>query len=140
MECGACGNPNDPGRRFCRRCGSALGAFCGRCGFFNATDDDFCGGCGGSFDASQGTFGEAADKVAGSAPPPLPNTPPGPGSTVDDLDKLFDQPPPPPPAAAEPPSAISQTDIDSFFKKLSAKGDAEIRRQPAEGTATTGDD
>lgn len=35
---------NVPGRRFCSRCGAALGDPC--CGFPNQPDDLFCGGCG----------------------------------------------------------------------------------------------
>jgi hypothetical protein len=44
LHCG-CGRDNDPWRRFCGGCGSALGVPCA-CGFCNRSDDRFCGGCG----------------------------------------------------------------------------------------------
>jgi predicted component of type VI protein secretion system len=130
MECSACRNPNDPGRRFCRRCGAALGAFCGRCGFFNAADDDFCGGCGGGFSALPGLPGDAEAAAPGVAPAAPGSS--GQESVDSDLEKLFDQPPPPPQAAPETPAATSQTEIDAFFRGLGGKCDEESRR-PAPG-------
>lgn len=41
----SCTRINDPWRRFCGACGSALAPAC-RCGFVNAKHDRFCGGCG----------------------------------------------------------------------------------------------
>lgn len=40
-----CERLNDPWRRYCGRCGNALGTSC-RCGFPNSEDDRYCGGCG----------------------------------------------------------------------------------------------
>ena len=47
MKCAVCSRVNEPGRKFCGRCGAALAATCGDCGFVNKPDDHFCGGCGG---------------------------------------------------------------------------------------------
>lgn len=41
----SCDRLNDPWRRYCGRCGNALGTSC-RCGFPNGEDDRYCGGCG----------------------------------------------------------------------------------------------
>lgn len=42
--CPACRHANPGERRFCSRCGAALGDPC--CGFRNRGEDAFCGGCG----------------------------------------------------------------------------------------------
>jgi class 3 adenylate cyclase/tetratricopeptide (TPR) repeat protein len=44
--CSSCGAENKPGRRFCSRCGAALGRTCAACGAANDPDDSFCGSCG----------------------------------------------------------------------------------------------
>jgi hypothetical protein len=41
-----CSRVNDPWRRFCGGCGSALQPGCASCGFVNNRHDRFCGGCG----------------------------------------------------------------------------------------------
>jgi hypothetical protein len=41
----SCEQLNDPWRRYCGRCGNALGTSC-RCGFPNREEDRYCGGCG----------------------------------------------------------------------------------------------
>jgi hypothetical protein len=41
----ACSRLNDPWRRYCGGCGTALGTGC-LCGFPNGDTDRFCGGCG----------------------------------------------------------------------------------------------
>jgi len=46
MLCSACGVANDPGRKFCKECGSRLALTCAECGATNAPDDKFCGECG----------------------------------------------------------------------------------------------
>lgn len=46
MRCSQCELDNREGRKFCARCGGALGWTCSACGFANAPDDAFCGGCG----------------------------------------------------------------------------------------------
>jgi class 3 adenylate cyclase/tetratricopeptide (TPR) repeat protein len=50
--CNDCRADNDPGRKFCRRCGARLAITCPSCGAANAPDDRFCGECGTSLDAS----------------------------------------------------------------------------------------
>jgi predicted ATPase/class 3 adenylate cyclase len=44
--CGACGAENEPGRKFCGECGTALATPCPRCGSPNAATVKFCGECG----------------------------------------------------------------------------------------------
>lgn len=44
IQC-ACSRLNDPWRRYCGGCGTALGTGC-LCGFPNSDTDRFCGGCG----------------------------------------------------------------------------------------------
>jgi hypothetical protein len=46
MRCLKCGSDNREGRRFCRSCGSKLGAVCPKCGAANESDENFCGDCG----------------------------------------------------------------------------------------------
>ena len=60
MNCSNCGSPNEPGRKFCKECGSALVIVCDACSAPNAPDSKFCGECG----APIGT----------SAAPPVPAT------------------------------------------------------------------
>ena len=61
-RCSNCGTENEPGRKFCRECGTRLAAGCPNCGTPNAADAKFCGECGTSLVA--GAPGTA------SAPPP----------------------------------------------------------------------
>src|SRR5436190_3748132 len=46
MLCSACGTENDPGRKFCGECGSALASTCAACGSPNSPGVKFCGECG----------------------------------------------------------------------------------------------
>src|SRR3954470_18625296 len=46
MLCPACGTENDPGRKFCGECGSALAFTCAACGSPNSPGVKFCGECG----------------------------------------------------------------------------------------------
>ncbi len=46
MTCPACGVDNREGRRFCRKCGTALAFTCAACGAANQEGDEFCGECG----------------------------------------------------------------------------------------------
>ena len=46
MNCPACGVDNREGRRFCRKCGTALAFTCAACGAANQEGDEFCGECG----------------------------------------------------------------------------------------------
>jgi class 3 adenylate cyclase/tetratricopeptide (TPR) repeat protein len=45
-RCSNCGTDNEPGRKFCRECGTRLAAGCPNCGTPNAPDAKFCGECG----------------------------------------------------------------------------------------------
>jgi len=69
-----CTRINDPWRRFCGGCGSALEPCCDRCGFVNARTDRFCGGCGAVVAGSE----LAAGTVRGK----LPVRPASPASSV----------------------------------------------------------
>ena len=46
MDCPTCGTTNDPGRKFCGECGTALATSCPSCGASNAPGVKFCGECG----------------------------------------------------------------------------------------------
>ncbi len=61
MNCPACGNPNEAGRKFCGECGTPLSAACPECGTPNAPGTKFCGECGVAL---------AADASVGAAPAP----------------------------------------------------------------------
>jgi predicted ATPase/class 3 adenylate cyclase len=61
LACGTCGAENEPGRKFCGECGTALATPCPQCGSPNAPTVKFCGECGTRLD-------EAAPAAA-AAPP-----------------------------------------------------------------------
>src|SRR5215469_7460488 len=46
MRCPQCDLENREGRKFCAKCGAALGWVCPDCGFANSPGESFCGGCG----------------------------------------------------------------------------------------------
>jgi class 3 adenylate cyclase len=46
MRCPTCDHQNRSERRYCARCGAALGPVCAACGAANEPEDKFCGGCG----------------------------------------------------------------------------------------------
>ncbi|MGD9955943.1 MAG: adenylate/guanylate cyclase domain-containing protein, partial [Candidatus Nanopelagicales bacterium] len=46
MVCSQCASTNEPGRKFCRECGTRLSQGCPSCGAANQPDDKFCGECG----------------------------------------------------------------------------------------------
>jgi len=48
MRCPQCNLDNREGRKFCAKCGAALGWGCPGCGFANSPGEGFCGGCGRS--------------------------------------------------------------------------------------------
>jgi class 3 adenylate cyclase/tetratricopeptide (TPR) repeat protein len=52
MLCPACGTDNDPGRKFCGECGSALAISCSACGSPNTPGVKFCGECGTALGAA----------------------------------------------------------------------------------------
>lgn len=56
----SCNRLNDPWRRYCGGCGTALGKGC-LCGFPNSDTDRFCGGCGVT--TVQGRASSAARKI-----------------------------------------------------------------------------
>src|ERR1043165_3570069 len=60
MHCSKCDLDNREGRRFCAKCGAALGWNCPDCGFSNSPGEGFCGGCG----RSAATPTPAADALA----------------------------------------------------------------------------
>jgi len=60
MSCAACGVANDPGRKFCRQCGTRLSVGCSSCGAPNAADDKFCGECGTPLAADSSPAASAA--------------------------------------------------------------------------------
>jgi class 3 adenylate cyclase/tetratricopeptide (TPR) repeat protein len=46
LDCPICGTMNEPGRKFCGECGTALATACPTCGTSNAPGVKFCGECG----------------------------------------------------------------------------------------------
>jgi class 3 adenylate cyclase/predicted ATPase len=60
VNCSNCGSENEPGRKFCKECGSALVIVCDACSAPNAPDSKFCGECGAA--------------IGSSAAPPVPAT------------------------------------------------------------------
>ena len=46
MVCANCGTENGDGKKFCKECGSVLGAVCASCGAALAGDEKFCSECG----------------------------------------------------------------------------------------------
>ena len=46
MRCPQCDLDNREERKFCSKCGTALGWGCPDCGFTNSPGEGFCGGCG----------------------------------------------------------------------------------------------
>jgi len=68
VTCTSCGAQNDPGRKFCLECGTALAAVCGACGAANPAGAKFCGECGGRLGGVAGAAtGAAGSATAGSA-------------------------------------------------------------------------
>ena len=53
MTCQACGTTNEPGRKFCGECGSALALGCPSCGSANEPGIKFCGECGAQLGEAQ---------------------------------------------------------------------------------------
>src|SRR3990172_9916556 len=63
--CSNCGTANQPGRKFCKECGTPLAVACPNCGAANAPDAKFCGECGTSL---AGSAPQAAAAHAANAP------------------------------------------------------------------------
>ncbi len=68
MNCGVCGSANEPTRKFCGECGSALAVACPNCGAANAPTVKFCGECGTNLRAA-GSEVTVATTDGQSAPP-----------------------------------------------------------------------
>ncbi len=66
MECTRCGTVNEPGRKFCRECGSPLLLVCAVCGSTNPADSKFCGECGSALVAPAPGSAAAADGRTGT--------------------------------------------------------------------------
>ena len=65
MDCLACGQWNEPGRKFCGQCGAPLSLRCSSCDAANAPGSRFCGECGAS-------IGADADPTTAPAAAPTP--------------------------------------------------------------------
>ena len=50
--CSSCGTENEPNRKFCGECGTALARVCASCGAANAPAAKFCGECGAALVAA----------------------------------------------------------------------------------------
>jgi class 3 adenylate cyclase/tetratricopeptide (TPR) repeat protein len=62
--CGACGAENEPGRKFCGECGTALATPCPHCGSPNAPTVKFCGECGTRLDDATPAAAPAPTRAA----------------------------------------------------------------------------
>jgi class 3 adenylate cyclase/tetratricopeptide (TPR) repeat protein len=66
VTCAGCGTENEPGRKFCRECGSRLSTGCPTCGTVNAPDAKFCGECGTALARTDGVPSTAGAILAGT--------------------------------------------------------------------------
>jgi class 3 adenylate cyclase/tetratricopeptide (TPR) repeat protein len=60
VNCSACGQANEPGRKFCAECGAALPLSCEQCGAANSAGAKFCGDCGAALAPPSRQIGERA--------------------------------------------------------------------------------
>jgi class 3 adenylate cyclase/tetratricopeptide (TPR) repeat protein len=60
VDCSNCGTSNEPGRKFCKECGTRLLLVCAVCGTANSVDSKFCGECASPLTANGGRAGAAA--------------------------------------------------------------------------------
>jgi class 3 adenylate cyclase len=65
--CSSCGTANEPGRKFCKECGTRLAVACPACGAANAPDAKFCGECGTVLGSSGAQAGAPAATVTPAA-------------------------------------------------------------------------
>jgi class 3 adenylate cyclase/tetratricopeptide (TPR) repeat protein len=72
MRCTVCGTENEPGRKFCGECGSALALICPSCGTPNPPGTKFCGECGTALTAV-GTAAPPAQVIAQGDGGPAPS-------------------------------------------------------------------
>jgi hypothetical protein len=68
VRCPNCDTGNEPTRKFCRECGTALSLPCPACGTANPPADKFCGECG----AALAVAGPAGAPPLSAAPPARP--------------------------------------------------------------------
>jgi predicted ATPase/class 3 adenylate cyclase len=64
MRCPSCGTENEPGRKFCGECGTALARACAVCGTANGPGAKFCGECGAPLSDAVAAEPSAAAHVA----------------------------------------------------------------------------
>ncbi len=67
MPCTSCGLPNEPGTRFCTRCGTSLEAraLCPTCSHVQAAGNQFCMSCGAGMSGARWAPAEDAGAVVG---------------------------------------------------------------------------
>src|SRR5438445_6155750 len=64
MRCPSCGTANEPGRKVCGECGTALARACAVCGTANGPGAKFCGECGAPLSDATAAEPSAAAHVA----------------------------------------------------------------------------
>jgi class 3 adenylate cyclase len=69
MDCAYCGTVNEPGRKFCKECGSPLALPCAVCGAANSADSKFCGQCGSPLAGAAQAAVAARDATPAAAVP-----------------------------------------------------------------------
>ena len=111
VNCPSCGSENAAHRRYCRKCGRAMGASCPTCHFFNLSGDGCCGGCGTEIKRAE----ERQGAEAGGNDPLSDDM----GLGEEDFQDLLREHPGP--AAKAPPSAVPEDPpIESFFDESSS--------------------
>lgn len=111
ITCPRCGQPNQPGQRYCWHCGNTIATGCPNCGAGLDPGSRFCGNCGAQLPPTQqppppqqpGWGQQPPPQQPGWGPPPPPQQP------------GWGQPPPqqpgwgPPPGGMPPPGAWDQS-------------------------------
>ncbi|MEK6719639.1 MAG: adenylate/guanylate cyclase domain-containing protein [Chloroflexota bacterium] len=69
MTCSTCATDNEPGRKFCRECGSSLALACPACGTSNDPAAKFCGECGATLAGGVPSGASGDRRPAGGATP-----------------------------------------------------------------------
>src|SRR6266540_3117966 len=64
MLCPTCATENEPGRKFCAECGTALALACPSCGSANSPGVKFCGECGAQLTPEPATRATPAGPTA----------------------------------------------------------------------------
>jgi len=60
LICPNCATANEPGRKFCKECGTSLAGGCPNCGANNSQDSKFCGNCGFALAGGEPRDGDSA--------------------------------------------------------------------------------